>query len=384
MKIKNILILLIFVPLLQACREEFLLTSINNEKLMVVDGFITNELGPYTIKLAQSAHANMPEFIPLSNCIVTLKDNTGISEVLSETIPGQYSTAVGGLQGIVGNEYQLSIITREGEEYETDFQQIKEPIGIDSVYAKLTYMNNLEYFYGLPGYDFFVNTKSAPEKENYFLWNMTEAFEYDIDYKLAYVETRFGDHIYQNPRYDTLQTCWNTEKVKFFYSAKTTNLSLPQISNKPLHFVSTQTKKLTKKYTVLISQYVIDEEAYYYWQNLENQISNENFLTTTQPYNIKGNVRNVNDSLEMVLGYFIVAPISQKRIFVDRPRVTFYYPTHFVLTDPVGISEYKRHHPPPYFWVTLPDGTVALSRRECIDCRSEGGELAKPDFWIDK
>ncbi len=384
MSTKNILIFIIFALSLQACREEFFLDSINHENLLVVEGFVTNEPGPYTIKLSQSAQTNKPQFIPFSNCIVSLHDNAGFSEVLEETKPGQYTTSEEGFQGVIGNEYRLSVITEEGEEYETGFQELKELIEIDSIYAKLNYMINIEYPFGLPGYEFYVDTKIAPKKENYFLWNMTETYEYDIDYKLAYVETRFGDYIYSNPRYDTLQTCWNTEKVRFFYTGKTANLSLAKITNKPLHFVGTESKRLTKRYTVLINQYTINQKAFSYWENIENQISNENFLSTNQPYNIVGNLKNINDPEELVLGYFTVASISKKRIFVDKPKVTFYNSSRYILTNPIAISDYKRSHPAPYFWVAVEEGTYGLTYKECVDCRNEGGVLNKPDFWIDK
>ena len=380
---KLLAILLMFLMLFQACHEELVLESISNKKLIVVEGFITNNPGPYKVKISYSSQTDKPEYIPISDCIVTLFDNTGYSEELIEESPGIYSTALGGIHGVVGNAYGISISTITGEKYKTDLQEMIEPVEIDSVYAELIRKDDFNYQYGLPGYQFYIDTKTASTRDNYFLWTMVETYEYDISYKLVYIIDRYTDIIYSTPMYDTLETCWNTETVKSIFTGKMTNLNIPKIQYKPLHFVGTETKKLSKMYSLLINQYVIGEDAFYYWQNIENQISNENFLTTSQPFNIRGNIKNINDEEEMVLGYFTVAPIVQKRVFFNRPGAPFLYPRCAILTDQ-AIGGYMRSHPPLYFFVEIEEHVYGLVFPGCIDCRSEGGELDKPDFWINK
>ena len=382
MKIRNIILILSLIVL--GCKDEFLLESKTHQSIMVVDGVITNEEGPYMVEISKSAPVNHFAVIPYENCIVTLTEHTGKTEILTEIEPGKYMTSESGMKGVVGNEYSLSIFTPEGKEYQSDFQELKELVDLESVYVDSTNLLDIDYPFGLPGYQFYIDTKTAPTQENYFLWSMTETFEYDIDYELYAVQTRFGDFIYNNPRYDTLETCWKTQKVNYIFTGRTTNLSISQITNQPLHFVSTESKKLTKRYSVLIQQYTIGENAYNYWQGIEEQSSNENFLVTSQPYTIKGNIENISNKEELVLGYFTVASVSQKRIFVGKPNDPFYYTTCAVITDRSAISEYKRNHRAPYFWVEVEQGTVGIINKYCIDCRNEGGSLEKPDFWIDK
>lgn len=382
MKIRYLYLFILF--LLFSCREELFIDDIDNEELLVVDGFIANTPRPYTIKLSKSSLTSEPRTIPFTGCIVIIKDDNGNSETLSESQPGVYTSSITGIQGVVGNKYQLSIKTSEGKEYTSNIQEIKEPIGIDSVYAELEYIQNVDFPKVLPGYQFYLDTKAAATKENYFLWTMSETYEYDIDYVLKYLETRFGDVIYSNPRYDTLRTCWKTNDVNYFFTAKTTNLDVASIHNKPLHFVDTYSKKLTKRYSLIVNQFIINEQAYNYWRNIESQISDDDFLSTTQPYNIMGNIKSGNNSKEKVLGYFTVASISSKRIFVDKPKAPFYYPTCLVITDSRSIYEYKRTHSSPYFYVEAEQGVFGIISKRCIDCRSNGGSLNQPSFWISK
>ncbi|MCK5170010.1 MAG: DUF4249 domain-containing protein [Bacteroidales bacterium] len=383
MKIRNIILILSIIVL--GCKDEFLLDSKTYESLIVVDGSLTNAEGPSIVKISKSLPVNYLAEIPYENCIVTLIENTGKTEILTEIEPGKYMTSESGMKGIIGNEYSISIFTPEGKEYHSDFQELKEPVDLESVYADSIKLLHIDYPFGLPGYQFYVDTKTAPTKENYFLWSMTETFEYEIDYELAYVETRFGDYLYSNPRYDTLKTCWKTQKVNYIFTGSTSKLSVPQIKHQPLLFVGTDSKKLSKRYSVLIQQYTIGKNAYNYWQGIEEQSSNENFLEASQPYTIKGNIENINNEAEIVLGYFTVASVFQKRIFVDKPdNVPFYNIPSVVKTDPIEISDYKRNFPPPYFWVEVEDTKFGIIDKLCIDCRNEGGNLEKPEFWIDQ
>ncbi|MCD4834182.1 MAG: DUF4249 domain-containing protein [Bacteroidales bacterium] len=382
MKIRNIILILSLIVL--GCKDEFLLDSKTYESLMVVDGLITNEEGPYMVKISRSLPVNHLEKIPYENCIVTLIENTGTTEILTEIEPGKYMTSESGIKGVIGNEYSISIYTPEGKEYHSAFQELKELVDLDSVYAESTKLIDIDYPFGLPGYQFYINTKTAPTQENYFLWSMTETFEYDIDHELAYVETRFGDYLYNNPRYDTLITCWRTQNVNYIFTGTTSKLSIPQIAHQPLHFVGTDTKKLTKGYSALIQQYTIGENAYNYWQGIEEQSSNENLLVSSQPYTIKGNIENINNDEEIVLGYFTVASVSQKRIFVEKSYDPFYYNACLIITDILAISDHKKKFPAPYFWVKVDDGAFGITDKHCIDCRNEGGNLEKPEFWIDQ
>lgn len=378
MKIKYIILLSL---LILGCKEEFILNSDGFQSIMVVDGVLTNGDKPCYVNLSLSAPVNFAENTPYENCIVTLIESTGSTEILTETEPGKYMSNENGLKGIIGNEYSISIFTPDGKEYYSDFQELKEPIEIDTAYAELIEVLDINYVEGLPGYQFYVSTKESLSRDNFLLWNMVETFEYKIDHDLAFVQTRFGDYIYSNPRYDTLKTCWNTKKVNYIFTGETKSLTIPQINNQPLHFVSTETKKLTNRYSVLIQQYTINKNAYDYWQQIEEQTTNENFLISGQPYNIKGNIENAENEDELIFGYFTVGSISEKRIFVDKPNKPFYYVTCAILTDPEAIADYKKRHTAPYFWVATGFDKFGIVDKTCIDCRSEGGSLREPDFW---
>jgi len=364
------------------CKEEVFLNKNNYSPILTVDGMITNESGPYIIKLSLSRPLDKYGTIPYQNCIVTIYENSEISEELEEIEPGIYATKEDGIQGEIGNKYSISIISPEGKEYISDYQELLEPIEIQSFYSEFIHIEDLDYApYGLPGHQFYVDTKDVSNTDNYFLWQMVETYHYTADYILHSIGYDHGITLYvmynELPEYDNVYNCWKTQNVKYIYAGKTNNLNVNKIIKQPLHFVGTNTRRLMKKYSVLLNQYTIEEDAYFYWRDIEKQISDENILAATQPYNISGNIFNVNNPDEPVYGFFTVASLDQKRIFVDRPNTPFYYEICYFDTIP-------GHSPPPHFYGLIDENFTAEVKESCIDCRSKHGVTIKPDFWIDK
>src|SRR6056297_2741149 len=105
------ILLAVWVGLLSACQEEIDLASRQFKRHVYVDGGITNEAPPYRVEINVSAPLDDPQRIPYENCDVTLHENTGQSETLTETEPGVYKSSAGGMRGKVGNAYQIIIET---------------------------------------------------------------------------------------------------------------------------------------------------------------------------------------------------------------------------------------------------------------------------------
>jgi len=375
--IRNVLIIIVLLSL--SCKEEFQIDSIQFDELLVVEGFITNQPGPYTIKLSTSAQVDNPAKYPKTNCIINILDDQGYSEKLSEIEPGVYTTSKTGIKGEIGGKYKVSIITPKEKIYETEFQEILPSVKIDSVYEEIEYQESEGAPYGVPGYQFVVDTKKPEEQENYILWTINETYQYYSDYTPYQILNNASDLA---PNFDSLYTCWKTDNVKKVYTAETASLTTAQVSGKRLHFVSTESRRLSVRYSLLLNQYTIDEKAYSYWKNIEDQIADDNVLFIEQPYNIKGNIKNINNPDETVLGYFTVASVTQKRIFVNRPRVPFNYNICSIIINE-DYWDQNRDENGIIYLVMTDEGWVGSVKKYCLDCQTHGGILNKPDFWID-
>ena len=82
---------------------------------IVIEGNITDQPGPYTVKISQSVNFDLPNvFPPVKGANVMISDNAGNSEMLKETSDGIYTTNT--LQGVQGRIYTL-VVTANGKTY---------------------------------------------------------------------------------------------------------------------------------------------------------------------------------------------------------------------------------------------------------------------------
>jgi hypothetical protein len=154
-----------------------------------------------------------------------------------------------------------------------------------------------------------------------------------------------------------------------------------------LLFVGTDSKKLTHRYSLLIKQYTINQSAYSYWNSIEKQFSDDNFLVTSQPANIIGNLYNSENPNDVIKGYFTVASVNSKRVFVDGLNIAdFHYDKCSVVTEPDIILEVMANEPAPFYLIPYDNslGYALLRFEYCVKCTLSGGKNTKPDFWIDK
>jgi len=367
----------LYILLLGGCREPFEPGSKGHESALVVDGLITDQPGPYKILLAQTARLDSPRFIPYTNCRVILEESTGQQEVLEETVPGVYQTSQGRIEGTPGNAYRIRIETPEGNNYRSDFIEMKEPVHIDTLYAKLKRISTNQHPNGLPGYQFYLDTKTAADPNSYFYWRLRETWEYTSNFKIEAIYE--GRGIDPNFPRDSLYRCWNTQPIQQIFTDHTSDLFEPRLSGHPLHFVGTDTKRLMERYSLLVKQFTIDQQAWQFWKDVKKQISEANFLFQEQPYLIGGNVYNPNDQDDVVRGYFMVASLDSQRIFVDKPHAEFSYPTCSLDTNLRFIHLTPPSELPVYLSVI--DSKYGKAADECFDCRLLGGKLEPPDFW---
>ena len=350
------------------------------QNVLVIDGMITNGLPPYTVKLSLSTNVDTPEYIALLGYHVTIIDEQGNDEILTESENGTYISSPDGLQGIVGRKYKILLQSPEGKTYESDYEELADTVGIESVYAEPDYEQSETYPHDVPGYQFYIDTYTAQNDSTYLLWSMDETFKFESDYLIDFY---YDVTLHVFPNSDSLKTCWYSGKVYPFFVESTTSLNEPRFTRYPLHFVNTKTRRLSIRYSLIVNQYTINKKAYEYWNGVKEQNTESGGLYYSQPYQMHGNVYNTSDQNELVLGFFIVAGVSQKRIFVNRPNPTIdmLYPI-----CQLSQSDYEDYGwmflgGTPADWplyITEGPGGRALPNQECIDCTQKGGKLDKP------
>lgn len=123
------IIIVVFI----SCEEVIELDLTNVPTQIVIEGFVTDQEGPYQIKISQTVDFYDSNLFPTeSNALVRIYDDSGNEDLLAEVSPGIYETTI--LQGERGVTYTLEV-QLDGTTYTAISKMPEQPITLDSISA---------------------------------------------------------------------------------------------------------------------------------------------------------------------------------------------------------------------------------------------------------
>lgn len=379
--IYNTILVFVIGLLLSSCVDKYWPEVDRYDYLLVVDGTLTNNSNTIELRLSYSSRINNNDFIPATDAKVYLLENDIEEITLYETQPGIYKPIDSLFAGSFNNTYQLFIDMPDGRHYNSDKTVLPESAPIDSVYG---ITENYVANYGekaVLGIHFYLDNHSTSCDTCYYLWKLSQTYKYKSTFNLDYLYV--GEYVpFPNP--DSLRTCYHTSKLSDIFLFSTQYFDEPIIKKFPLNFVNTETKTLSIRYSLGVRQLSISKKTYDFFSAIKQQNIEQGNLYSKQPIQIKGNIKNIEDMEEPVLGYFIVAGETQKRLFMDRPNIPFYYVE--CQRDVESMRWIKFMHErywPIYLVGSLTGGLAMAPMNNCFDCRLDGGKITPPDFWVE-
>lgn len=316
MKFVTQLLLSIFILTLIACVDVFDPKLTGGIPLIVFEGTVTDQAGPYYFSLSFSAGYNSQESVfdkYVNAAKVWIIDKKNIRTDLIDLNRGQFSTP-NNFRGQIGNAYTLHVRTSDGVEYASNAETMRYSPPIDKIYTdfKLT-TTPLPKYRG--NFNIYLDTKDPATEGDFYRWNWKN-----------YQKAGFCE-IYTVPRTDPpvryyrncCETCWNITQCLgcvTVASDKLVNgrtLAKQNIGQFPYDD--------TTPFYLLVEQMSLSKEAYNYWSNVAAQANNSGGIFDTAPAQIRGNIKNQTDATKPMLGYFQVSAISQKAVFVPRNNI---------------------------------------------------------------
>lgn len=137
-------LLILFISLIgfTSCQKVIDIDLNSSAPQIVIEGTITDQPGPYTVKITKTANFSETNIFPaVSGAAVTINDDAGNSETLVETSSGIYTGNV--LQGIPGRKYNLSV-TAEGRNYLSTCT-MPYPTKIDTLIAQKSWFEPIKF-----------------------------------------------------------------------------------------------------------------------------------------------------------------------------------------------------------------------------------------------
>ncbi len=375
------------------CLEPFYPPVEKYDDFLVVEGIITDQAKAQEIKLSRTFRLDKIMTLPETNAGVSLiSDENAIH--LEEVEPGIYKTNPFQFIGRLGATYQLSIITSDGNQYLSKPVVLKYVPPIDSIHWKweektsLEEFGTLEHHEILQGVQLYVSTHDATDQTNYYRWDWVETYEFQAQFEsLSKWDSDFRCAVPRNLPEEQIFRCWNTVHNSTIIIYNTDRLSTSQVSSFPINFVSNRTRRLQRRYSILVKQYALNAKGYTYFQDLKTISENSGSLFDAQPFQVYGNISNINNKDELVLGYFDASSVREHRIFIKNTDLDI---KHLGLGDSCekfhgDRSEYSRNRLKQGLDVvidheSLSPSIITWTQRWCGDCTVEG-VTKKPDFW---
>ena len=367
MKIKGIIFIIIGIIAIFGCKEAYeptIIASSNN--YLVVEGYINTGGGQTTIKLSRTS--NLKEgikVIPESGAIVRIEGENGSTISSASEANGSYLIPTFNLNSNL--KYRLYIKSKGKEYYSEYLVPIKTP-PIDSI----SWRKENE------GVQLYVSTHDALNNTRYYKWDFKETWEIRSTY-ISFLELVNGKLEARDQRIN-MTNCWKNVQSNQIYLGSSAALSQNKITLNPITFIEPGSEKLSQKYSILISQYGLNEPGYKYYKNLKKNTEQIGGIFDSQPSEISGNIHCVSDPKELVIGFIMAGKVSDKRIFIDKDEIlTWGYRVDCAIdTIPLNKVIFNTHK--LFLYATVPPGNVIITEPFCVDCRLRGSNV-RPSFW---
>lgn len=416
----------LFLVAAASCIDPYIPNLKDYNSLLVVEGIITNENRSHKIKLSSTTgeENSVPEMVTDADVYIT--DGGGLRTDLENCGDGYYKTDSTSFTGTIGQNYTLHILIREGKEYKSDECSMIPVAEIDKIYyekGEEISGTQGEMFTGLK---ILLNSTGATGLNQFYRWTYEETWKTVLpfiqQYTYAWLGIKFGDTTFVfKPLPVVENVCWKRSLSTEIVTSTLGSGGADYPDKQEIQFIApVKTDRLTKQYSILVKQYSLSKNEYDFWNNIKKVGETGGDIFAAQPYTVISNIHNVDNPNEMVLGYFEVSAVSQKRIFITpNDLVSLNLPDYMTNCD--QIAKCPEDWPPPknawsgpfrptydgiyqmytangeYTFIrpevsagSLIADTVYLrnlvkfvfARKACTICEASG-ITSRPEFWID-
>jgi hypothetical protein len=388
--------------LLNSCIDTFKpeLTKSDLEYRLVVEGKITNEPGPFRIRLTKSGSVYTTQDIfriePVSGAAVHISDDKGNDFHLLQVAGGWYETIDTCLHGEPGVTYTLHITDEDGVQYESTPEMMIDVQAIDSLFFEEKQRTHIEGdIVTQEGWlDIFLNTRAPAEGIHYLKWEFEETWEFNMPEYIR-VGNLGGDSHYcisQTSGAVTFNTwvnippeqlhCWTSEVSSTILVKSTANNLAGDIKRFPLISIGPEDDRLSIRYSIKVKQYSLEKKIFDYFNILKSLNETNGGIYDKIPSPVYGNIQSISGD-KKALGYFFVSAVNTKRIFIDNRDV--HIKTGHKVYAGCGWIFPPLCFLPHYYYGNITDGDnlgayVWSTDKFCADCRKRGTNV-KPDFW---
>lgn len=292
---------------LLSCETE--ITDFKTENLsdaVVVYGEMTNLVGPYTVRL--NFTSGYSPFDPtqfqgqsIAGADVRILEESGSAIVLKEIQKEMYQTPAS-FQGQVGKKYRLKIMTPDGLDIASSWQVLSAPTELKTLNSKYVNAEKVEDIY----FEMQASIQDTRGADDYYFIKRQDFIQF--------LTTCPTPPAPPAPVPICYSKCWqavqNTQPILVddaFLDGREIKVPLASIPYDDF-----------TEWFVQMEVYHVDKATHQYWKRQEDQRMLGGGIFDKVPAQIIGNLTCLNNPDRQVLGYFMVAGKTKKRVLVDR------------------------------------------------------------------
>lgn len=374
-----------FLGVLQACRTPFdPEVPAQSTSFLVVEGYLDSDGKRSELKLSRSAPLDATEpFVVVSGATVSLNSASGESYLLTEAEAGAYI-----FQYDIPEEqnYTLEIILANGEIYGS---KPMRPIVTPDIH-------DVGFVKDEEGVEVFLTTQGDQNADD-FLWTFEETWVYRPKIQVAYIYDASIRDVRHRRDEERIDLCYKSQDSPGILLETSSRFEEQVVFRQTITEIPTGDERIMQRYSILISQKAIGEDAVQFWEILKKNTENIGSIFSPLPSLIGGNISSLDGSNRPVVGHVSLGVVRQHRLYINLTDVTpwGYLDPSFndCIIDPDSVL--VRYYDPIFVSGNMlparpyipPGGTVTLgyfpTSRRCADCTLYASQT-RPDFWEDE
>jgi hypothetical protein len=371
---KSIIKILIILPWLMAsCYKPYNDNTTASQKVLVVNGLITNEPVSYHVRLNYATQFDsLGSASPLISARVTVTDNHGNLFFFKERGDGDYISDSLQFIAHTGYSYTLNITTPDGNRYESDPQKLLAEVPPDSVYAEYDNQEVLNKITGLRvlsyGADILIDIKNRTDNLPNFLikTNLVKQYMYTDcpPFQSCYVYYCWqtinantdinltGEGFSLNSASVTRHAvCFIDDNLNFYALTYGLGHQQPDLSYIGVSELAYNNYMVHTR-IIYLKQYAINNDTYIYYKGMQDQLLSNGKLFDPIAVQLNGNIRCVTDRAKMSFGFFEASSVSSSAYVLDFRNLNNAQPTirkipYILPPEPNG----SRVNKAPPFWI---------------------------------
>ncbi|GEQ86789.1 hypothetical protein ULMS_22970 [Patiriisocius marinistellae] len=409
-------LVLCYLVLFNSCLEEIDFETDNFESLLVVDATITNELKTQEITLSRTFEFGEDNDNIESGAQVKVVGD-GVEYIFQHTETGKYQS-IQPFNAQPNVVYHLEITTADGERYSSSEMKLTTATQIDNLYAERITNDD-----GVDGVAIKVDSFDPTNTANFYRYTFEETYKIVAPMwrqEDLYLDTYILDSIpvcvvkiRQRP--EEQKACYKTEFSNKIKITLTSGLNEDLVEGYLVNFLPSDDFKISHRYSALVKQFVISEEAFNYLETIQSFTSQGSLFSQVQTGFVMGNISSTVNPNKKVIGIFDVSSVTTQRLFFN--FIDFYPNTNLppfitscdlrapdvaqlfqdgdeeificssqlnFITNRIRVYLEEYTGDPPFYVgpADPPLGPWLMVPRACGDCTALG-EPEPPSFWVE-